>query len=198
MPLLSLIALAAMVFVSTDIDDLLLLILLFSDRRLSHRQVILGQFLGFLAIVVASLACSLLAILIPPAWLGLMGIWPLSIGLHRLFRRTPADVIGATAQAARPSLGIPTVALLTLANGGDNLTIYTPFFATLTPTQLALVILEFLLLLTLWCLAARSLTTHPLTRRLIHRIAHAILPYVLIALGFWILLRSLPALLHAA
>src|ERR1035437_10215015 len=105
MSYLSLLGLGLMVFVSTDIDDLLLLVVLFADRRLSARQVILGQYLGFLALVAASLACSCLAIFTPAHWVGLLGLWPLLLGVHRLWNRLQGDVIGASAEAAAPSVG---------------------------------------------------------------------------------------------
>lgn len=188
---LSLLGFGLMIFVSTDIDDLLLLIVLFSDRRLSFRRIILGQYLGFLGLVAASVACSLLAIIIPGYWLGLLGVWPLLLGVHRLFNRATGDVIGVSAKAAAPAVGILTVALLTLANGGDNITVYTPVFARLTAGQIVIVVVEFLFLIALWCGAARFIVTHSITGGAIRRIAHAILPYVLIGLGMWVLLRSL-------
>jgi len=66
MAYLSLLTLGAVVFVSTNIDNFLLLVVLFTDQRLSSRQVILGQYLGFLGLVAISIACSLLAIVISP------------------------------------------------------------------------------------------------------------------------------------
>jgi cadmium resistance protein CadD (predicted permease) len=191
MPYLSLLLLGLVAFVSTDIDDLLLLVLLFADRRLSSRQVVLGQYLGFLGLLVVSLACSLLAIVIPAHWLGLLGLWPLLVGLKRLWLRPPEDVVGASAESAASSVGICTVAFITLANGGDNITVYVPLFAGLGVMQVGILVSEFLVLVAIWCLIARFLVTHPVIGGAIRRVAHAILPYVLIGLGAWILLRSL-------
>ena len=192
MQYLSLLGLGMVVFVSTDIDDLLLLAVLFMDRRLSARQVILGQYLGFLGLVAASVACSLLAIVIPGYWLGLLGIWPLLLGMYRLFNRGEEDVIGATAEAKAKSVGTLSVALVTLANGGDNITVYVPLFASLTMGQIIILVVEFMVLIAVWCAVARFIVGHAVAGVVIRRIAHVALPYFLIGLGAWIVLRSLP------
>lgn len=192
MSYLSLLGLGLAAFIATDIDDLLLLVVLFADRRLATRQVIVGQYLGFLGLLALSGACALVAIVIPAPWLGLLGIWPVLVGLLRLWHRNRGDVIGAAAEAQASSVGILTVALVTMANGGDNVTVYVPLFATLPPGQILLIVVEFMVLVAGWCLAARLLVTHPVTGGVVRRVAYAILPYILIGMGLWILLRALP------
>ena len=80
----TLLGLGLAAFIATGIDDLLRLVVRFANRRLSARQVIVRQYLGFLALLALSVACSLLAIVIPAPWLGLLGIWPVLVGLQRL------------------------------------------------------------------------------------------------------------------
>ncbi|WP_437641699.1 hypothetical protein [Sorangium sp. So ce854] len=63
--LLPALGVSAVVFVSTNIDDILLLAAFFSDPAVTSRQVVAGQFLGMAALVAASVACALLAARVP-------------------------------------------------------------------------------------------------------------------------------------
>src|SRR5579872_6526332 len=71
-------------FVSTDLDDLVVLIGFFSDPYYRVAHVVLGQFLGISLLVAASLLLSLTALVIPVAYIGFMGLLPFGIGLKRL------------------------------------------------------------------------------------------------------------------
>ncbi len=66
-------------FVATNIDDTFVLILLFSSPNLLARNVIVGQFLGIVLLVLISSLASLLALAVPPFVIGLMGLIPIII-----------------------------------------------------------------------------------------------------------------------
>src|SRR5262245_43791009 len=88
---------AVVVFATTNVDDLLLLAGFFSDPSLSARSVIVGQFLGIGALTAASAAAAAVAFVVPPAYVALLGIFPLALGgrgLWRLFRRKPSTRAG--------------------------------------------------------------------------------------------------------
>jgi cadmium resistance protein CadD (predicted permease) len=57
--------LAVVVFVSTNVDDILLLALLFADATLKPRSVILGHVLGIAALVVISAIAAVAALAVP-------------------------------------------------------------------------------------------------------------------------------------
>jgi len=81
---LSIALIAIGVFATTNVDDLLVLAGFFSDKRLVHWQVVAGQVLGIGALVAASLAAALIAFVVSPAYVGLLGIVPLIIGVAKL------------------------------------------------------------------------------------------------------------------
>ena len=58
--LVAAIGLGGVVFVSTNIDDILLLATFFADPALARRQVVAGQFIGMGALVAISAVCGLL------------------------------------------------------------------------------------------------------------------------------------------
>src|ERR1017187_7630608 len=70
-------------FASTNVDDFLVLIFLFS-RGIRFRTVVLGQYLGFLAILLLSLLCALFAQTLPRIWIGLLGLVPVTVGILAL------------------------------------------------------------------------------------------------------------------
>jgi cadmium resistance protein CadD (predicted permease) len=95
-----------LVFASTNLDDIFLLVAFFSDgeRRSSH--VIAGQFLGIAVLILASVAGALLSLVIPEAWIGLLGLAPLFLGLQRLAElRRPGGGAGEDEDEAAPRGG---------------------------------------------------------------------------------------------
>jgi cadmium resistance protein CadD (predicted permease) len=184
---LLLVGVGAVVFASTNVDDLFVLLGFFSDPRFRARHVVVGQYIGIAALTVASVVLSLAALVILPGYVGLLGVAPLAIGLAKLVRRRSAD---GDEWPASPRANVLAVAAVTVANGGDNLAVYAPLFATRRPWEIGLLAAVFLVMTGLWCGVARSLIRHPTVGPLIRRYGRVLLPWVLIALGAHILVES--------
>ncbi|WP_414529867.1 cadmium resistance transporter [Nodularia chucula] len=60
-------------FIGTNIDDIVILLLLFSqiNSNFRCRHIIAGQYLGFTILVIASLPGLFGGLIIPPNWIGL-------------------------------------------------------------------------------------------------------------------------------
>jgi cadmium resistance protein CadD (predicted permease) len=191
--------LAVVVFVSTNVDDIVLLALLFADATLKPRWVILGQVLGIAALVVISAVAAVAALAVPGELVALLGAVPLFLGLKRLLqlRRAAASPDSheprRAARAGSASSQIASVALLTIANGGDNLGVYVPLFAR-EPSVIGLYSLVFATLTVVWCVAGHALANQRTVAEQLARHGHVALPLVLIGLGIWILTGALPLL----
>src|SRR5207249_6867733 len=111
----------AVAFSATNIDDIVFLTIFFSQTP-ERWRVILGQFLGFTALVLVSLIGFFGGQVLPHEWLRLFGVAPIAIGIRKLFAKR-ADHI------KRANTGALDVATVTFANGADNIGIYTPLFA---------------------------------------------------------------------
>ena len=74
----------------------------------------------------------------------------------------------------------------TLANGGDNLGVYIPLFAS-APETIPLYGVVFALMTGLWCFVGYLLANNRVVGEHVRRYGHAVLPFVLITLGLWIL-----------
>jgi cadmium resistance protein CadD (predicted permease) len=183
------------VFATTNVDDIVLLALFFADRRLRPRSVVIGQFAGIGVLTLASAVAALLALAVPDGWVALLGLAPLALGLrslHGLWQPRPAtdsdaelrDVAARGGRAMR--LEWMAVALVTMANGGDNLAVYIPLFSrelSLVPVYAAV----FAAMTALWCAAGYWLVNHPLLGGRIRKYGSAALPFVLVGLGLYIL-----------
>lgn len=192
MELLAIVGFAAVLFVSTNIDDIFILVAFFADPAFSPRQVVIGQFLGIGALTAVSLAGSLLALVVSPEVLGLLGVLPFVLGVIMLVKlvRGTDDDDDETRPAAAGHTRVITVALVTIANGGDNIGAYVPVFATRTPMQLVVTSIVFLVLTGLMCVAAHGLVTHPRLGPKIKRVAEPLTPFVLMAVGVLIVIEA--------
>ena len=172
-------------FVSTNIDDLFLLVGFFSDRSYSRVHIFGGQILGMAIIVAISLAAASAALAISPQRVGLLGVAPIVIGIGKLLRRGKAEDEGQPT-----AVGVLQVATVTVVNGGDNIAAYTPIFATQGSRDIIATLVIFGVLTLVWCVAALGLVRHTALGKPLRRYGHVLLPFILIGLGGLILYRS--------
>jgi cadmium resistance protein CadD (predicted permease) len=183
--LFSLALLSTGAFISTNIDDLFLLVGFFSDRSFPRGHVFAGQILGMAAIVAISLATASAALAISPAHIGLLGVAPIVIGIGKLLRLGKAD------EEEQPAaVSVLQVATITIVNGGDNIAAYTPIFAIQGLRELSATLAIFAALTLVWCFGALGLVRHTALGKPLRRYGHVILPFILIGLGLLILYRS--------
>jgi cadmium resistance protein CadD (predicted permease) len=189
MEVLATVALAVILFTSSNIDDIFVLLSFYADPRFGARQVVLGQYLGMAVLVAASTLASLLSWVLPMAYVGLLGLLPIGIGLRRLVALN--DQSDSNEQRSRGRFGQTlTVTAVTIANGGDNIGIYTPVFATHSVTAIVVITVVFVLMVAVWLMFAHWLVNHPALRTPIRRFAHVGTPFVLIGIGVFVLYDS--------
>jgi cadmium resistance protein CadD (predicted permease) len=191
---LALVGLALALFASTNVDDIFVLVGFFSDPRLHMRDIVIGQYVGIAALFGVSVAVSMLSLVIPIAYMGLLGIAPIVIGakkLLELYRSRDKTEGSLEARSVSGAYMRPiTVALVTIANGGDNIGVYTPTFAIRSGHEVAMIALVFAVMTAFWCFIAHSIVNHPKLGAPIRRYGHPVAPIVLIGLGFLILFQS--------
>jgi cadmium resistance protein CadD (predicted permease) len=135
------------------------------------------------ALFAAALAVSLLAWAVPAEITVWLGALPILFGLGMLVHPSGGEA------PVPPAAGITAVASTTIANGSDNLVVYIPLFATGSGSDIAVIGATFAVMTVLWCLAARWLAGHPAAGAPLRRYGPKAVPYVLVGIGLWILLR---------
>ena len=179
---------AIITFAATNIDDIFVLALFFSQRSRGFRssQIVIGQYLGFTALVVVSLVGFFGGRVLPRPLVGFLGVVPIVVGIRRWIHRRDAPVHVRTSATASTM----TVAAVTFANGGDNIGIYTPLFASSDAARLTVTLAVFYCLLGLWCFGGYVITRHPAVATSLSRYGHIIVPFVLVGLGIYIIVES--------
>ncbi|MBC6605367.1 cadmium resistance transporter [Hymenobacter sp. BT188] len=185
------VGLALATFAVTNVDDLVLLSLFFSNPRFPARSVVAGQFLGVAVLVGVSLLGLLLGQWGNPQMIGWLGLIPIGLGLRAAWRlHAASETEGPAPKEVKPGSTVLQVAAITVANGADNVSIYIPLFATLPAVAVGLYCGVFAVMVGAWCLVSFYLVQYPALNRVLIHYGHIILPFFLIALGGWILFET--------
>ncbi len=178
-------------FAATNIDDIFILMLFFSQTGEAFRNwhVVVGQYLGFAALVALSILGSLGVLIVPSEWIGLLGLVPTFLGIRALIQLRRGSEVE---EERRPiaGAGIWSVAAVTFANGGDNIGIYVPLFASAGFARAGVIVSVFFALVAVWCSVGYMLGSHPTVAEKIDRYGHTVVPFVLVGLGIYILVES--------
>jgi cadmium resistance protein CadD (predicted permease) len=187
--LVTLVTLSVGVFISTNLDDIFILLGFFSDPKFTPRQIAIGQLLGIGALFAASVVASLLALVVAPAYVGLLGVLPIGIGLKKLWElwRDDDSDDESSEHPGGARWNALAVAAVTIADGGDNLGVYIPVFATRSGFEVAIMGVVFTLMTMVWLGAAFWLTSHKTLGAPIREHGHRVVPFVLVGIGGFIL-----------
>jgi len=180
-------------FVSTNIDDIFILMLFFANKQYKRGQIVLGQYLGIAALIAISFVGSIIGLLFDQKYVGLLGLIPIYFGIRGIiyhFKKKKGNLKENVSINASSSNKIFSIAAITFANGGDNIGIYIPLFTTLLLPQKIIMIIIFLIMVVIWCLAAWFLCRHSIIAKSINKYGHVITPIILIILGIYILYES--------
>ncbi|HWW97739.1 MAG TPA: cadmium resistance transporter [Edaphobacter sp.] len=181
---------AIALFASTNVDDMFVLVGFFADPKFRPRDIVTGQYVGITALFALALLGSLLALVISRAYIGLLGVVAIGVGAKRLFdlyRNRELTESSLEHHDTGRHTRVATVALLTLANGADNLGIYMPAFAIRSPIEIGMIAIIFAVMTGLWCFFAHWIVHHPTFGKPIRRYGQRVAPLVLIAIGISIL-----------
>lgn len=198
---------AIVTFFSTNIDDLMVLTLLFAqiNNDMKKHHIVIGQYLGLGALIVISLAGAFGFSVISSEALAYLGLIPICLGIKVFWdnrkgsRNTEKDIQNIeVSEKTKLNDGLqrfinPGIALvfgITVANGGDNIGIYIPIFANLNFSDLVITLGIFQLLIGLWCYAAYKLARLPLVQKRIEAYKPMLVPLVFIGLGLYILTKN--------
>jgi len=185
---LSIASLAVLAFAATNFDNLLLLVAMLARSGQTVAPIFGGTLLAGGTMLSLCAAAALAASFAPQAWVGLLGLVPLGLGLRELYRllqRRGEDALEADS-AAKPisALGVAGVML---ANSADSFGALVPLFAETQRGLQPAIAFAVLATSLLGCLLARWIATHERVGPAIRRIGPVLVPFVLIAVGLYVL-----------
>ncbi|GAA1749815.1 cadmium resistance transporter [Luedemannella helvata] len=179
------VATAAGVFAGTNVDDLVVLTVLFLSARATGRprpwHIWAGQYAGIAVLVAASALAALGLAVVPDGWVRFLGLIPLALGVKGF---VTADGSGEPVPGVT---GWVSVAGITIANGADNIAVYTPLLRTVGAADGLVITAVFAVGVALWCLAGSWLGAHPRVIAVVERFGRWLVPGVFVALGLLIL-----------
>ncbi|MFN5140080.1 MAG: cadmium resistance transporter [Pseudanabaena sp.] len=210
MSLESAIATGAAVALATTFDDNIYLTSFFGrvSRTFRPRHVVVGEFLGLTILISISLVGYFVGMVVSDMWVGLLGVLPIMIGIHQLMGKEDdenSDVIEEVEkvhiEVGRPRIKqslwstirdpkTHRVTAVHVSNGGNNVAVYISLFASSSLPSLAVILTMCYMTIGFWCFCSYNLTRFPGISVLIARYGRKIAPFVLIYLGFSIIIKS--------
>lgn len=192
----SIVLIAIVSFIATNLDDLLLLMIFFAYPDYKNYQIIISQYLGISTLIIVSTFAYFFRFFIPSSWINLLGIFPISIGIQKLLKlreknseENDSNKLENKSHNRIMKSPILVMASIVFANGGDNISVYAPLFANLNIYQLYFVVLIFLVMIGIWCFIGHVLVNNRKLGGNIRKYGHIILPFALILIGISILTK---------
>ena len=190
---------AIAVYISTSIDYLFILLIIFSQSQTKKglRQIYLGQYLGTGILVAVSLFAAYVLNFIPQDWIiGLLGLIPIYLGIRVAMggeeeaEEAEEEEVVEKLESRGSNRLFWAVALITIASGGDNLGIYIPYFTTLSVSEIVIAIVVFAISIAVLCYISYRLAKISFVSETLEKYERIIVPIVFIGLGIFIMLEN--------
>lgn len=174
-------------FISTNIDDIFILMFLFAQTNTQKDKwsIVKGQYLGVSILLAFSILGASGLALIMEENARFLGVLPIIIAFKTIKEDKFKKKDEEDAEDKSPS--ILTSAGLAIANGGDNIGILIPVFIRYGIKEISITWIVFTLLIGLWCHIGYKAACWPALRGLIRKYKSTAVFIVLSGIGFWIL-----------
>lgn len=184
-------------FVSSDLDDIIVLTLLFTQRRKYRTgHIIAGQLLGIGSLVLISLLINYGLGLVATSILKWIGILPIILGVKYWYdyyyqSKSDNENMPETVVAQHSMIGnVLGICLLTISNGADNIGIYVPLFTQYSNWELGVIIAVYGAMTLVWCYFGYRLASLPALQVRIERYRRWLIPLIFVLLGIYVLFKN--------
>ena len=182
-PLVALL-LATAGYASTNVDNLFLMGTI-SAGHPDQRAVTVGYVAASAAVLVASAAFIFLSLVLAPNLLGYLGFLPMALGIRMLLTRSDEPEPGAGQAPAAAG-----IAAILFANSSDTIAVFGSLIAESERHVIVALVVGFVLASVAWLLLIRRLSSRFLHNSQVQSIAMRLMPFVMIAIGIYILIDS--------
>lgn len=195
---LSIVAIAAGAFIGTNLDNLILLVALHRRYADHSRMVTAGYFTGMILIGVICLVIGEVGELIPVAYLGLLGMIPILIGVNALIQllrnKQSGDTTSLTTANNRHAVFI-AVLMTQLSNSADSIITFSVLLADSADLADYLIAPTFLAMSGVFAWVGLYALKHRGLSDFLERFGSYLTPFILILVGVYILSNTATDLL---
>ena len=189
--ILALLVLVAGSFAATNVDNLVLMVVLLGAQPDSKASVTLGFTIGAIGVLCVSVLGTGLGASLDPGIIGYMGIAPVLMGLYLLYRQLrPPPANPQKSVKAREVSGVLATSVLMFSNSADSIAVFFPLMAESSGDSLPWVVSAFLVMVLLWAALAWSVSEQPALARRIEHMGEKLVPWIMIMAGIYILLDT--------
>ena len=187
---------AAILYIATAVDLLVILLIFFAraKTRKEYRDIYIGQYVGSVTLIVVSLFFAFVLNYVPEKWiLGLLGLIPIYLGIKVAIYGDSDGEERAKKELNEKGLSklVGTVAIVTIAScGADNIGLFVPYFVTLSVTNLFITLFVFLILIFFLVFTAQKLANIPGIGEIVEKFSRWIMAIIYIALGLFIIIEN--------
>ena len=176
-------------FIGTNMDNFLLLVTMYSRYFRHPWAVTAGYVAGMILIAIITIAIGELGDLIPIAYLGLLGVIPMMMGvfaLWKLFRGPQPDEVDSPF-AGNSGLAIFSALIaIQLSNGTDTIITFSALYADSSDPSDFIVAPTFFTMVGIFSWVAYYSVRHPGLGQFLARYGKYVTPFILILVGFYI------------
>lgn len=187
--ILIIIAVASGAFIGTNLDNLLLLMAMYSRYEQNAVMVTAGYVAGMLLIGAISLLIGEAGELLPLAYLGFLGAIPISMGLFslwKLFGKVEIEDVSSVIDAHSGMAVFVTLIATQLSNSADSIVTFSALFADSTDAADYLIAPTFLAMTLVFSGVAYYSLKHHRLGHLVNRYGKYVTPFILILVGWYI------------
>lgn len=174
-------------FVSTNIDDIFILLFLFSQTTnfKERLKVVSGQYLGISFLLIVSILGAYGSNIFLTDYLWLLGFLPIILGIRMFVEKQDSNENDLSYHNS-----LISIIILTVSNGGDNVGVYIPLFTQYNYLELVVMILIYLIMIGILCLVSYLIIKNKYVNKGIKKYQALIVPIVLILIGVMIIIKN--------
>jgi len=177
-------------FVSTNLDNLFLLVGFLAAAKERALRVQAGFVLAIVVVLAIGVAAAGAADFAAARYAGWLGVIPVAMGLRALVQLLRHRGEELVQKSADPAAGVLTVAFVTLANAGDSFAVFLPLFAETDDAFVVVIVATGMALALIWCALAAWLVDHETLGHSLRRVGPRLIPFLMIGVGGYVLLDT--------
>ncbi len=181
-------------FVATNIDNLLILVVLLGANARHRSAVLLGFIFSSIAVMCISALGVAVESVLGAGLIGYLGFAPLLLGCHMLYKTRTGqhaddNVAAAPANSTEPKIWLTTFIVM-FSNSGDSIALFLPLLAESGRPGILVIVCSFLVTAILWGALSYVISgQRELAQRIEHR-AERFVPWMMIGVGIYILMDT--------